>query len=315
MPAARTPHRRGARRMSRAGGRRRLPATSTAPLRERTREALADAELAGNLRAAGASWAASRAGSRPRIPFAEMRDRAREIRRGDIRDLPELLDAPRGATSARPAAWWCAPPTRRRLPLHHRPRRGARRAPRGQVEVDGDGGDQAQRGHRGGGPARGGDRPRRVDPPARRPAPEPHRRARPCTSTRSRCATCSRPRAAHDAPERPRGARRPRARAAARGVRLAPTSASRASTSPWPETGTICIVENEGNARLVTALPAHPRGGDGDGARGARLGRGRAHPPDPPDGGDRRRRGRLRQPHHRPPQRPTRRTGPRSSTW
>jgi L-lactate dehydrogenase complex protein LldF len=62
------------------------------PLRERTREALADAELAGNLRAAGASWGASRARVASENPFAQMRERAREIRRGDIRDLPELLD-------------------------------------------------------------------------------------------------------------------------------------------------------------------------------------------------------------------------------
>jgi L-lactate dehydrogenase complex protein LldF len=60
-------------------------------LRERTRAALADTELGGNLRNASASWAASRARIAAENPFAEMRDRAREIRRGDIRDLPELL--------------------------------------------------------------------------------------------------------------------------------------------------------------------------------------------------------------------------------
>ncbi len=65
---------------------------TTAPLRERTREALADTELSANLRAAGTSWAAARGRVAAENPFAQMRDRAREIRRGDIRDLPELLD-------------------------------------------------------------------------------------------------------------------------------------------------------------------------------------------------------------------------------
>ena len=62
------------------------------PLRERTREALRDAELGGNLRAAHASWAKSRAAIEAQNPFAEMRERATEIRRDNIRRLPELLD-------------------------------------------------------------------------------------------------------------------------------------------------------------------------------------------------------------------------------
>ena len=81
------------------------------------------------------------------------------------------------------------------------------------------------------------------------------------------------------------------------------------------ETGTICVVENEGNARLVTALPRIHVAVMGMERVVRRLGRGRPHPPDPPDGGDRRRRRRLRQPHHRPARAPTRRTAPRSSTW
>jgi L-lactate dehydrogenase complex protein LldF len=64
---------------------------ATAPLRDRTRAALADDELAGNLRAAAASWGASREKVAAQNPFAQMRERAREIRRGDIRDLPVLL--------------------------------------------------------------------------------------------------------------------------------------------------------------------------------------------------------------------------------
>ena len=62
------------------------------PLRERTREALADPALAGNLRAASASWAAGRERMVREKGFADMRTRAREIRRGNIRDLPALLD-------------------------------------------------------------------------------------------------------------------------------------------------------------------------------------------------------------------------------
>jgi L-lactate dehydrogenase complex protein LldF len=63
-----------------------------APLRERTREALADAELGGNLRAAAASWAAGRERMVRERGFGEMRARAREIRRDNVRRLPELLE-------------------------------------------------------------------------------------------------------------------------------------------------------------------------------------------------------------------------------
>jgi L-lactate dehydrogenase complex protein LldF len=62
------------------------------PLRARTRDALADAELGGNLRAAAASWAAGRERMARDHGFGEMRARAREIRRGNIARLPELLE-------------------------------------------------------------------------------------------------------------------------------------------------------------------------------------------------------------------------------
>jgi L-lactate dehydrogenase complex protein LldF len=65
---------------------------AAAPLRERTREALADGELAGNLAAAAASWSAGRARMGREHPFAQMRARTREIRRGNVRRLPELLE-------------------------------------------------------------------------------------------------------------------------------------------------------------------------------------------------------------------------------
>ena len=64
----------------------------TATLRERTRDALADTELRGNLRTAGASWTAGRTRMGVEHPFARMRDRGREIRRDNIRRLPELLE-------------------------------------------------------------------------------------------------------------------------------------------------------------------------------------------------------------------------------
>ena len=65
------------------------------------------------------------------------------------------------------------------------------------------------------------------------------------------------------------------------------------------ETGTICMVENEGNGRLVTALPRIHVAVMGMERVVADWERGGPHPPDPPDGGDRRRRGGIRQPHHR----------------
>jgi L-lactate dehydrogenase complex protein LldF len=61
-------------------------------LRERTVEALRDAELGGNLRTAAAGWTAGRDLMREEYGLDEMRARAREIRRGNIRRLPELLD-------------------------------------------------------------------------------------------------------------------------------------------------------------------------------------------------------------------------------
>lgn len=60
-------------------------------LRERTVEAIADEQLGANLAAASASWAAGRETMVREYGFAEMRDRARDIRTDNIRRLPELL--------------------------------------------------------------------------------------------------------------------------------------------------------------------------------------------------------------------------------
>ncbi len=60
-------------------------------LRERTVEAMADRTLRGNLRTAADSWGAGRESMSRDHGFDDMRDRARDIRRSNIRNLPALL--------------------------------------------------------------------------------------------------------------------------------------------------------------------------------------------------------------------------------
>jgi len=60
-------------------------------LRERTVQALADETLRGNLGTAAASWGESRDAMRRDHGLDAMRDRARDIRRRNIRELPALL--------------------------------------------------------------------------------------------------------------------------------------------------------------------------------------------------------------------------------
>ena len=60
-------------------------------LRERTVEALADDTLRGNLGTAAASWGEGREAMRRDHELDAMRDRARDIRRRNIRELPALL--------------------------------------------------------------------------------------------------------------------------------------------------------------------------------------------------------------------------------
>ncbi len=62
------------------------------PLRERTAAAVADTQLRANLQASAASWAIGRQKMVDEFGFDAMRDRAREIRRDNIRRLPELLE-------------------------------------------------------------------------------------------------------------------------------------------------------------------------------------------------------------------------------
>ncbi len=63
----------------------------TGTLRERTLTALRDPGLAANLRSAGTAWAEQREVMDRDYGFNEMRDRARDIRRANIRALPALL--------------------------------------------------------------------------------------------------------------------------------------------------------------------------------------------------------------------------------
>ena len=60
-------------------------------VRERTRAAVADPVLRANLHAAAGSWARGRERMRREEGLDAMRARAREIRAGNIRDMPALL--------------------------------------------------------------------------------------------------------------------------------------------------------------------------------------------------------------------------------
>ena len=60
-------------------------------LRERTVNALRDRTLRGNLDTAATSWGEGRDAMREDHGLDEMRERAREIRRSNIRNLPALL--------------------------------------------------------------------------------------------------------------------------------------------------------------------------------------------------------------------------------
>ena len=62
------------------------------PLRERTQKAVADETLRGNLRNSSASWAKGRQRVSDEFGFEEMKARAKEIRTGNIKQLPQLLD-------------------------------------------------------------------------------------------------------------------------------------------------------------------------------------------------------------------------------
>ena len=158
------------------------------------------------------------------------------------------------------------------LPLHHRPRGGAGRAAWS--------------------PSRSRWRPRRSSStrPSRRRAcgwsrptsasgssssPASTRATsspRPCTSTASRSASCFEAESGEHVPD-DREALVAHARRRLREV-FAAADIGHLGRQPrrWPRPGTLCVVENEGNVRLVTALPRIHVARDGDGAGGARTG-------------------------------------------
>ena len=120
------------------------------------------------------------------------------------------------------------------------------------------------------------DRPRRVDHPARRRAPEPHHRpgGPPQPRPDRRHASGPRPGWSTPAPSPRTLAAFARARAARAGSSR-PTSASPAPTSASPRPAAIVLVTNEGNGRMVTSLPAGARRRDGRRAGRRDVGAGR----------------------------------------
>ena len=92
------------------------------------------------------------------------------------------------------------------------------------------------------------------------------------TRTAPRSATCSR--ASSDLPDlsdEPRGADRGRAAAPAAQVPAARAWAISGANFAVAETGTVCVVESEGNGRMCTTLPRGARHGDGHREAGAAL--------------------------------------------
>ena len=102
------------------------------------------------------------------------------------------------------------------------------------------------------------DRPGRADHPARRRAVVAHPRARRSTRTAPRSASCSaaRSRTTEGLTDEPRDARRRRPRRTCGKKFLSVPVAVSGANFGVAETGTICIVESEGNGRMCLTLPA-----------------------------------------------------------
>ncbi len=108
----------------------------------------------------------------------ELREQAREVRTRTIDELDRHLDDFERAVVARGGhVHRCRTAEEARAKVAEICRAAGAQAG-GQVEVDGQRGDRAERGARGGGDEGGGDRPGGVHPPARRRAPRAHHRAR-----------------------------------------------------------------------------------------------------------------------------------------
>ncbi len=187
--------------------------------------------------------------------------------------MAELTGTARASSSATspPAAGWCtgrATPTRRTgsspawcAPRGRTPGRG------GEGQVDGDPGDRSERGpRRRPGIAAVRDRPRRADRPARRrppvhilvPGDPPQPGRDPGDLPPARCPaptrTCPTTRG------RWRWPRGPHLRRKFLSARVAVSGANFAVA----ETGTLAVVESEGNGRMCLTLPAHAGHRDGD---------------------------------------------------
>jgi ferredoxin len=185
----------------------------------------------------------------------------RSVRQGRGAHPPRRLPrAARGEPDRRTAPRCTGRATRRGQPDRRRPScgQGGRRGRQGQV--DGDPGDRAQRGPGGGRHPRVGDRPRRAHRPAR---PRPARATSSCrrstaTAARSARSSCARWARWAGPPRRPHrragAARRGRAAAPAREVPAGEGGVSGANFAV-ADTGTLVVVESEGNGRMCLTLP------------------------------------------------------------
>ena len=251
------------RRAARARGLRRRERSSTAATRSSTSgstKALGDTTPARHAAGARARHLPGfRAAVEARHPdWPERVDaRARRSARDAVaRAAPSCSTASRQRFTRAAAAASSARPRRTtpsRAVLEIARRRGVHAGRQGQV--DGHRGARAQRGARGGGPDARRDRPRRVDRPARRRAPLAPARARSSTARAARSPRCSRPRPRRPDVGRPRSSWSPTRASACARRSSRPGIGITGANFMVAESGTVIVLENEGNGRLVSSLP------------------------------------------------------------
>ena len=173
--------------------------------------------------------------------------------------LPEQLERLEAAVTARGrdrCTGRATPPRRTRSSRGIA--RGARRRRGDQGQVARHRRDRAQRGARAGGHRGDRDRPRRADRAARAATRRRTSSSRRSTATAPRSRRCSSARS-RGGEQLGVGAARAIAEAARAHLRekflSVPVGGQRARTSAIAETGTICVVESEGNGRMCTTLP------------------------------------------------------------